>query len=261
MNNMNEIRKENLVRSKVLTASRAVVELKTHQEPKRIPVLSSFFKTGKGQYGEGDKFIGVTVPNIRIVAKKFIDMKLVEIEKLLMSKVHEHRSLALYILDARCRSMEKQSNSDTSAKHKQIFDFYLAHSNRINNWDLVDVSAPHVVGSYLFHNKKIPEATRILGKLARSENLWERRIAIIATFYYISRGEFAPSLAIAEMLLNDKHDLIHKAVGWMLREMGKRDTKSLHTFLKAHARVMPRKALRYAIERLGDADKARYMAM
>ncbi len=291
------------------TAARAIAELKQYQEPKRIPILSSFFKTGKGQYGEGDTFVGITVPHIRIVAKRCMDMPLAEIEKLLMSKVHEYRSCAAYALDYICAKLDKDFMSDAArgiamargtekrggtmrpsdrtrhrASRKRIFNFYLSHSSRINNWDLVDASAKNVIGGYLFHHERMDSALKILARLARSgipahhreagsdvtvrnsglSGLWERRIAIIATFYYTANGKgkdwFVPTVAMAEMLLRDRHDLMHKAVGWMLREVGKRDPRPLHAFLKAHARVMPRTTLRYAIERMSPAERAKYMA-
>ncbi len=292
------------------TAAQAIVELKQYQEPKRIPILSSFFKTGKGQYGEGDIFVGITVPHIRIIAKRCMDMPLQEIEKLLMSEVHEYRSCAAYALDYICAKLDKDFMSDAArgmavakgmegqggtmrpadrtrhrASRKRIFDFYLSHSPRINNWDLVDASAKNVIGGYLFHHERMDRALKILAKLARSgmrayrtgeansdaamrdlglSGLWERRIAIIATFYYTANGKgkdrFVPTIAISEMLLHDRHDLMHKAVGWMLREVGKRDPRPLHAFLKAHAKVMPRTALRYAIERMSPAERAKYMA-
>lgn len=257
-----------------MKASQAIAELKKYQEPERLKVLSSFFKTGKGQYGEGDKFIGVTVPNTRIVARKFIGLSLSEIEKLLMNKVHECRSLGAYILDARCEALNKKAlKSDAvtaerrvaiKAEHGIIFDFYLAHTACINNWDLVDASARDVVGGYLFHHVSKERAHAILAKLAKSHKvphaLWERRIAMIATFYFIMQREFDLPLAIAESLLGDKHDLMHKAVGWMLREVGNRDLTVLRGFLDRHAATMPRTALRYAIERMTPEERAGYMS-
>ena len=260
---------------RAIKASHVMAELKKYQEPERIPVLSSFFKSGKGQYGEGDKFIGVTVPNMRIVSRKFIDLSLDEVEKLVQHKIHEYRSCGLAILVEKFEALEKclKKTEKTGAKsadlksvkaqQKAIYDFYLAHTACVNNWDLVDGSAREIVGGYLFLHDKA-RAPKILAKLAKSHTvphaLWERRIAMIATFYFITRREFDLPLAIAESLLADKHDLMHKAVGWMLREIGNRDLAVLHGFLDKHARTMPRTALRYAIERMSPEERAKYMA-
>lgn len=204
-----------------------------------------FFKTGKGQYGEGDKFIGITVPDQRKVVKDFIGLSLDEIKKLLASPIHEHRLVALIIL------VSQYQKGDEKAKEK-IFKFYFKNMSRINNWDLVDCSCRDIVGEHLEKRDR-----KILYRLAKSKNLWERRIAMVSTWAYIRKGDLKDTFAIAELLLSDTHDLIHKAVGWMLREAGKRDEKALHAFLSAHVKAMPRTALRYSIEKFpADVRKA-----
>lgn len=211
--------------------------------------LSRFFKTGKGQYGEGDIFLGVSVPEQRKTAKKYQNLSLDEIQELLSSKVHEQRLTSLFIL------VSKYKKSDDKNK-KQIFDFYLKNTNNINNWDLVDLSAPKIVGDYVFSN---PKEKNIIHQLAESKNLWERRIAIMSTFALIKNNEFDDALKISEILLKDKHDLIHKAVGWMLREIGNRNQAKEENFLKKHYKKMPRTMLRYAIEKFQKNKKEFYM--
>jgi 3-methyladenine DNA glycosylase AlkD len=211
-------------------------------------ILARFFKTGPGQYGEGDRFIGIKVPVTRKVAKEFKDLPLAEIECLLHSKIHEERLLALIILVG-------QFTKGNDAGKKAIFDLYLSNTLYINNWDLVDLSAPQIVGGYLEAKSR-----KRLDSLAKSKSLWERRISILATFWFIRRGDFADTLRIAEKLLDDKQDLIHKAVGWMLREVGKKDTAVLESFLDEHCSVMPRTMLRYAIERLPETKRQAYLA-
>ena len=222
-------------------------ELKKLADPKQAEVLQRFFKTGKGEYGEGDIFLGIKVPVQREVANKFGELFLEDIEKLLKSKIHEHRLTALFILIKQYERADKK-------KRARIFNFYLKNTKNINNWDLVDISAPKVVGDYLLNKPR-----NILYKLAKSDNLWERRIAIISTFTFIRNNEFRDTLKIAEILLNDKHDLIHKAVGWMLREVGKRDQKIEEEFLKKHYLKMPRVMLRYAIERFEERKRKFYL--
>ena len=206
-----------------------------------------FFKTGKGQYGEGDKFIGLTVPDQRKVGKQFADLPLEETKKLLASPIHEHRLTALIIL------VSQYQKADEKDKEK-IFKFYFKNISRINNWDLVDCSCRDIVGEHLQKKDR-----KILYRLAKSKNLWERRIAMVSTWAYIRKEDLKDTFAIAELLLDDTHDLIHKAVGWMLREAGKRDESALHTFLASHATVMPRTALRYAIERMPEKTRKAYM--
>ena len=222
-------------------------EVQKNADPKRAVVLRRFFQTGKGEYGHGDEFAGLTVPQSRLIAKKYHDLPHFDIAELLQSKVHEQRLIALLVLIENFRSGD-------AAAQKKIVDFYLQHTACVNNWDLVDVSADKIVGAYLFAR---PRA--VLFQLARSSSLWERRIAIVATQYFIRENQFDDTLAIAGLLLNDPHDLIHKAVGWMLREVGKRDQKTLEQFLNQYASVMPRTMLRSAIERFPQAKRQRYL--
>ena len=208
-----------------------------------------FFKTGPGEYGEGDRFLGVTVPDLRRVTREFEDLPLREVRKLLTSEWHEERALALLIL------VRQYERGDQQARDA-IYDAYLRSTRHVNNWDLVDCSAAPIVGAQLSSKSRAP-----LRQLAKSSSLWERRIAIIATFHFIRRGEFDETLRIAEMLLTDRHDLIHKAVGWMLREVGSRDRAALEGFLDRHAATMPRTMLRYAIEKFPLPLRKRYMQM
>ena len=224
-------------------------DLRRFANPKKKEVCQRFFKTGPGQYGEGDIFLGVMVPESRSVAVAYKDLPFSDIEKLLASPVHEERLVGLLIL---VHNFEK-GGAET---RKTIYRYYLAHAKHVNNWDLVDATADKIVGQYLLDN---PKEIVVLQKLARSKNLWERRIAIIATFQFIKHNEFKPTLQIAQLLMRDEHDLIHKAVGWMLREVGKRDKKAEMDFLKIHKHAMPRVTLRYAIERFSPAEKANTM--
>jgi 3-methyladenine DNA glycosylase AlkD len=222
-------------------------QLRLFGDVERAVLLQGFFKTGKGQYGEGDIFLGVTVPNTRIVAKKFTDLYIFEIEDLLYSKIHEERLCALLLL------VEKYSKTDEKGK-KEIFNFYIKNAKRVNNWDLVDLSAPKIAGGYLLDKDK-----KILYKFAKSKNLWEKRISILSTFWFIKYGKFKDSFKIAEILMNDKHDLIHKAVGWMLREIGKRNLVEEEKFLKKYYKKMPRTMLRYAIEKFPEEKRLQYL--
>ena len=215
----------------------------------RAVLVARYFKTGKGESGEGDVFIGLTVPQMRTVAKKYWDLALGEVEKLLHNKIHEYRLTALLILTEQFRKADAQ-------KQKKIISLYLRNTRYINNWDLVDLSAPNTLGIYLLDK---PKERKMLYRFARSKNIWERRISVLATFAFIKNGDFADSFAIAEMLLQDPHDLIHKAVGWMLREIGKRDQAAEETFLKKYYKEMPRTMLRYAIERFPPAKRAVYL--
>jgi 3-methyladenine DNA glycosylase AlkD len=214
-------------------------EMETLADPEKAKILSRFFKTGKGQYGEGDVFLGIVVPKQRTVAKKYSGLPLRDIGRLLTSKIHEHRLVALIIL------ANAYKNADTEDREK-IVDFYLKQARNINNWDLVDLSAPNILGEYLLDKDRT-----VLYRLTRSKSLWERRIAIMSTFAFIRKNDFKDTLRISELLLNDSHDLIHKAAGWMLREVGKRDLKTEEDFLERHYSLMPRTMLRYAIERFG----------
>jgi len=206
-----------------------------------------FFKCGPGQYGEGDAFLGIMVPALRALSKELTPVAVAEAFELLQSKWHEARILALMIL------VRKYERGD-EVMRDDIYRRYLANTNRINNWDLVDCSAPNIAGAYLFERDRTP-----LYVLAKAQSLWERRIAIVSTQHFIRHNDFDDTLKIAEMLLDDRQDLIHKATGWMLREAGKRDQPALERFLGKHARRMPRTMLRYAIERFPAELRARYM--
>lgn len=211
-------------------------------------ILQRFFKTGPGEYGEGDLFLGIKVPPLRLLAKEFIELSAEHTLELLHSKYHEERVLALMILTAKFA----RANED---QQQEIYQLYIDNMDWINNWDLVDGSAPYIVGPYLYNRSR-----QQLYDLAPSDNLWRRRIAIIATFYFIRKKDFADSLNISEMLLQDKEDLIHKAVGWMLREIGKRDLATEEQFLQKHYKKMPRTMLRYAIEKFSEEKRRYYMA-
>jgi len=222
-------------------------ELKKLSNPKQAKILRKFFKTGKGEYGEGDIFLGVKVPIQRKIAKRHQELPLRDLEKLLNSRIHEQRMVSLFILISRYEKADKD-------KKKEIFDFYLKNIRGVNNWDLVDISAPKVIGDYLFGKPK-----KILYQFARSKNLWERRIAVISTYAFIRDGKFNDTLRISKILLVDKHDLIHKAVGWMLREVGKRNQKIEEEFLKKYHTKMPRTMLRYAIEKFNKRKRRFYL--
>ena len=224
-------------------------DLKKAANPKQAAILQRFFKTGQGQYGEGDVFLGIKVPRQREIASKYFGLSLAEIKKLLQSKIHEQRLVALLIMVAKF-------NQVTEAEKKRLFKFYLANSKWINNWDLVDLSAPSIVGQYLLKRPR-----QVLYRLAKSKNLWERRIAIVATYSFIRQNQFGDTLRIVTLLLGDQQDLIHKAAGWMLREVGKRDQVVLEKFLQKYASQMPRTTLRYAIERLPEKKRQRYLKL
>ena len=221
--------------------------LRSHADPSHVPLLQSFFKTGPGQYGEGDVFIGVKLPAMRSVCRDCRDAPLDAALALLASPVHEERMLALLLL------VDRFARGDDTDR-RNVYEAYLANTTYINNWDLVDVTAPAVVGGYLFDRSRAP-----LTRLARSKSLWERRIAIVATHFFIRHGELADTFRIADLLLDDTHDLIHKAVGWMLREAGKRDGAALRTFLATRHARMPRTMVRYAIERFPEAERRNYL--
>lgn len=216
-------------------------------DPERARLLQRYFKTGPGEYAEGDSFIGLTVPTVRGVLKEYRQLTPGDLLPLLVSPLHEERFFALLAL-VRCFA------TGDDAIREQVYSLYLAHTRFINNWDLVDCSAPTIVGGYLLTREREPLVT-----LVRSASLWERRIAILATFAFISHHQFDDSLAIGRLVLEDRHDLIHKAAGWMLREVGKRDRGALEDFLREHCRVMPRTMLRYAIERLPVEQRQGYL--
>jgi 3-methyladenine DNA glycosylase AlkD len=224
--------------------------LRVRAKLERARVSQSFFKTGPGQYGEGDRFLGVSVPDTRDLIKPYADISLKTIDRLLHSVWHEERLLALLVLVHRFQRAKEEK------VRKGIVEYYLSHTDRINNWDLVDTSAPHILGVWLLDHPKT-----VLTRLARSQSLWERRIAIVSTFTFIRTGKSEETFRIAEMLLADKQDLIHKAVGWMLREVGKCcGEEALDGFLEEYHDRLPRTTLRYAIERYAPDKKRRYLA-
>lgn len=229
----------------------AVKELQALAKPKRAFELQRFFKTAKGQYGEGDRFLGLTVPEVRKIANEYKKLKLAEIEELTSSQFHEKRLCGLIILTLQYKA------SSTRVEQKKLFNFYMkqAKAGRINNWDLVDVSAP-IIGAYLIDES---DPYPFLEKLAKSKSLWERRLSIIFTFAFIRVGELDLTFDIAERLLKDEHDLIHKATGWMLREAGKRDVRALREFLTSHSKAMPRTMLRYSIEKLPESERKKWL--
>lgn len=229
------------------TTAKIIEELEKYIDPVKREYLPNFFKTGKGQYGEGDKFLGIVVPNTRLVAKKFKDLPLNAVEELLMSDYHEHRLCSLLIL------VERFKKADENTR-KLIYDFYISHTDRINNWDLVDLSCYQIVGTYL-EDKSREE----LYRRAESTLLWDQRIAIVSTFQFIKNNDFTDIYSLAEKLLLHKHDLMQKAIGWMLREAGKRDKKQLISFLDKFYHQMPRTMLRYSIEKFSDEERKYYM--
>ncbi|VVB57240.1 DNA alkylation repair enzyme [uncultured archaeon] len=235
-------------------------DLQALRNPEKAKLLQRFFKTGKGQYGEGDVFLGIVVPKQREVVKKhWKKAGLADLQQMLSSKIHEYRLVALLMLVEQYKQAEKEKDR---ARCKAIFDFYLkqAGAGRINNWDLVDSSAPYIVGGYL-HALGGEEWKKVLVPLAKSEKLWERRIAVLATLYFTVKGQhYEPARQMCEMVLQDSHDLMHKASGWMLREVGKRGGEGvLREFLDQHAKRMPRTMLRYAIERMDEKSREKYM--
>ena len=215
--------------------------------PEKARVLSGFFKTGKGEYGEGDSFLGIMVPHQRRIAKKYHDLSMSDLRRLISSGIHEERLVCLFILVNRYR------NADSGGK-KEVVDFYLRNIRYINNWDLVDLSSGPILGDHLMDGDR-----SMLYEMAKSGDLWKRRIAVMATFVFIKKNDFRDTLRIAEMLLDDRHDLIHKAVGWMLREIGKRDQAKEEEFLKKHYKKMPRTMLRYSIERFDEDKRKGYL--
>lgn len=229
-------------------AAQIIAELKRISTPERAAGAARFFKTKPGEYGYGDVFLGVTMPQTHALTKQCPDLSLAEIEKLLASKFHEARVVGVLCL------VDASKRGDRKIK-KMIFDFYLQHADRVNNWDLVDLSAPAVIGGYLL----LAPRAAVLQKLSRSKNMWARRIAILATLSFIRAGQFADTFWLAEKYLSDREDLMHKATGWMLREIGKRDAGALKSFLNRFRNGMPRTMLRYAIERFSPAERASLM--
>jgi len=226
-------------------------ELRSLRDPKKADFLAKYFKTGKGQYAEGDVFLGgIVTDTARSISKKYRSLGIRDVEKLLKSKYHEERWVALGIFNLRF------VKADAITK-KKLYDFYLKNTKYINNWDLVDGSADKIIGNYILEN---PEEIKVLDKFVKSENLWERRISVMATFAFIKIGKYDKTIEIAGKLLDDKEDLIHKAAGWMLREIGNRDRKVEEKFLKEYAKIMPRTMLRYAIEKFPEDLRRKYLS-
>jgi len=225
----------------IQTTVRALADKEIAQHSQR------FFKTGKGEYGEGDIFLGIRVPVIRKIAKQYKSMPIQEIVKLLQSKYHEERLLAVILMV----NLSKKANEK---QQKELYTTYLSNTHKINNWDIIDSSAPDIVGKYLFDKN-----TKPLYTLANSNSLWEKRISILATFYFIKFNKYEDALKIAEIMLPEEHDLIHKATGWMLREIGNRDIETEEKFLKPHYKSMPRTMLRYAIEKFPETKRKKYL--
>lgn len=245
------VRPEKVTRPAVADAAGFVAQLRAHQSDDELKKIQRYFKSGEGEYGEGDRFMGVRMGQVFELAKAFIDMPPAELEKLLEDPVHEVRAGAMSIMDKQGRR-----NKTPEERRKELYELYLRRIDRINNWDLVDLAAPFVVGRYLFDRPR-----DVLDTLARSENLWERRTAIVATAYFIRQGQAADTFRIAEILVDDPEPLIQKAVGGWLRAAGGIDGAALRSFLERHAATMPRTALRYALEHVDAEEKARFMAM
>lgn len=234
-----------------MKASLALEELKGYGKKSRVSDLARFYKTGPGEYAEGDVFLGGTVPQTRTVAKNYKDLDLTEVQKLFNSPFHEARLCAAIILNIQFKAAK------SSPERKKIFGFYLkqVRAERINNWDIVDVSAPWM-GVYLL---EVEDPMPLLIKLSKSKSLWQRRVSVILTFALIRAGDLAPTITISEALLKDDEDLIHKAVGWMLRELGKKDVMLLRSFLANHSHEMPRTMLRYSIEKLPERERKKWL--
>lgn len=226
-----------------------VKEIGKYKSTEKAKTSQWFFKTKKGQYGYGDIFVGLTVPEMRTVSKKFSGIALVEVQKLLNSKIHEERFIGLTIMDI------KFSKADPNEK-KKIVDMYIKNTKNVNNWDLVDTSAYSILGEYLLDKKR-----DVLYKFSKSKSLWERRISIVATYSFIKKDQLSDTLDISESLFDDKEDLIHKAVGWMLREVGKKDVEKLKSFLSKNIKKLPRTTLRYAIERFGVEERKKFLSL
>ena len=232
------------------TADKVKKALEEQADPEAVPGKERFFKTGRGEYGEGDRFIGISVPEQRKVAQAYYkEAQLADIENLLESPVHEHRLTALFMF------VKLYNRAKSPGDKKELAEFYLSHLAGINNWDLVDSSAHYTLGKYLYETG----SWDILVELAASDNLWRQRIGIMSTFAFIKQGSFEPTLEIAEMFLDHPHDLIHKATGWMLREIGNRDRTAEETFLKPRYRKMPRTMLRYAVEKFPEELRKSYL--
>ena len=240
-----------LISNANLNARDFIDKLKTYQSDKELEKIQRYFKADKGQYGYGDKFIGVKMGQVFALAKQFEGMPIAEIEKLLESPVHEVRAGAVSIMDK-----ESRNKKIAEGRRKEFYDLYMNRHDRINNWDLVDLGCLHMTGSYLYDKPHT-----ILYKLAKSKNIWERRTAILSTCYFIRQGDVTDTFKIAGILVNDKEDLIHKATGWMLRFAGAKEPKRLMAFLDRHAATMPRTLLRYSIEHFNPKQREHYMSM
>ena len=240
-----------VIKPAVLTAKQFIERLKAHQSDAELKKIQRYFKSGEGQYGEGDKFMGVKMGQLFALAIEFNGMPVSEIEKLLESPVHEVRAGAISIMDK-----ESRTKKITPSRRKEFYELYMRRHDRVNNWDLVDLGCLYMTGSYLFDKPRT-----VLYKLAKSKNIWERRTAILSTCYFIRQGEIDYTFKIAELLVNDKEDLIHKATGWMLRFAGDKNRKKLLEFLDMYAATMPRTLLRYSIEKFDKKQKEHYMAM
>lgn len=242
-----------------MDAQTVVTELTALADPSRAEHSTRFFKTGPGQYGEGDIFMGLTVPNTRIVARRYRDLPRADIDELLNSPIHEVRLCGVILLTGQFKKLKAMPT------RIDAFDYYVGavRAGCVNNWDLIDVSAP-TFGTLLVDQGRFASSNasglRMLLKMTAAENMWERRLAILLTFAFIRANEFAPTLAVADQLLNDNEDLMHKAVGWMLREVGKRDANVLRTYLDAHIRELPRTSLRYAIEKFDEPERKAWLA-
>src|SRR5258705_4893674 len=241
----------NSVLAKELTAKKFIERLKKFQSAEELKKIQRYFKSGEGNYGHGDKFMGVKMGNLFALAKEFGEMPIAELAKLLENPIHEVRAGAVRIMDKASRNKKISKE-----RLKDFFDLYMRRHDRINNWDLCDLGCLHMTGSYLYYKPH-----DILFKLARSKNIWERRTAILSTCYFIRQGDTTDTFKIAEILVNDKEDLIHKATGWMLRFAGTKDQKKLIAFLNSHAGTMPRTLLRYSIEHFNKKEKDHYMKM
>jgi 3-methyladenine DNA glycosylase AlkD len=227
--------------------SKLFSEIKRNANPEKAIILKRFFKTGPGGYGEGDTFLGIIVPVQREISKKYFDLKLTDLQKLIRSKIHEARLIALFIL-------VHQYKKSAPENKKRFVDFYLKNKSYVNNWDLVDSSAHLILGDYL-----LDKPVKMLFTLAKSESVWDRRIAVLSSLTFIRKGQFGVTLKLAKLLLSDKHDLMHKGTGWMLREIGNRNEKELEKFLDNYAAVMPRTMLRYAIEKISEKKRKYYL--
>lgn len=233
---------------RTFTKAKASRAIRSKASKKRAKLLSTYFQTQPGGYGEGDVFLGLTVPQLRALVKEFRTLPLAETEQLLRSRFHEERVFAVML-------WSEQFAKGSPIERRAIYQAYLRNRRYVNNWDLVDGSAPYIVGSFLHERSRAP-----LYRLARSKSLWDRRIAVVATWHFIRNQDFTDIQKLAELLMEDPHHLMHKAIGWMLREMGKRDEAELHKFLRKHAARMPRTALRYSLERLSPQHRAFYMS-